>query len=136
MIFKETKLSGAYVIELERLEDERGFFSRSWSQQEFAERRLESRLVECDISFNKKKGTLRGMHYQTAPHAQVKMVRCTMGSIYDVTIDLRSSSPTFKEWVALELSAANHLMFYIPEGLAHGCQTLTDGAVVFYQMSA
>jgi dTDP-4-dehydrorhamnose 3,5-epimerase len=136
MIFKETKLNGVYAIEPERSEDERGFYSRSWSQNEFAERGLESKLVECGISFNKKKGTLRGMHYQASPQAQVKLVRCTMGAIYDVAVDLRPSSPTFKQWFGLELSADNRLMLYIPEGLAHGFQTLADGAEIFYQMSA
>jgi dTDP-4-dehydrorhamnose 3,5-epimerase len=135
MIFKETKLAGAFLIELEKFEDDRGFFARSWSASEFAERGLESRLAECNISFNKKNGTLRGMHYQAAPYGQAKVVRCTMGSIYDVIIDLRTESPTFKQWVGVELSAANRRMLYIPKDFAHGFQTLEDATEVFYQMS-
>src|SRR6185295_9567534 len=99
MLFRETKLAGAFIIELERLEDERGYFALSWSERAFGERGLDARLVECNISFNRKKGTLRGMHYQEAPHGQVKVVRCTRGAIYDVIIDLRPSSLTFKQWV-------------------------------------
>jgi dTDP-4-dehydrorhamnose 3,5-epimerase len=136
MIFRETKLEGAFVVEPKKFEDERGFFAHSWSQREFAERGLDSRLVECSISFNRKRGTLRGMHYQAAPHGQVKLVRCTMGSIYDVIVDLRAGSPTFKQWVGLELTAANRLMLYIPKDFAHGFQTLEDETEVFYQMSA
>lgn len=135
MIFTETKLAGAFVVEPERFEDERGFFARSWSQKEFAERGLALHLVECDISFNKKRGTLRGMHYQVAPHGQAKLVRCTMGAIYDVIIDLRSGSSTFRQWTSVELTARNHLMLYIPKGFAHGFQTLEDDTEVFYQMS-
>src|SRR5438477_12401245 len=104
MVFKETKLAGAFVIELQKFEDERGFFARSWSEKDFAARGLNSRLVECNISFNKKKGTLRGMHYQEGPYGQSKTVRCTMGSIYDIIIDLRPGSPTFKQWVGVELT--------------------------------
>jgi dTDP-4-dehydrorhamnose 3,5-epimerase len=135
MKFEETRLSGAYLLEIELIEDERGFFARTWCEQEFAERGLDSRLVQCNTSFNKKKGTLRGMHYQIAPHAEVKLVRCTMGAIYDVIIDLRADSKTFKQWVGFELTADNRTMLYIPEGFAHGYQTLSDGAEVFYQMS-
>ncbi|HVF50646.1 MAG TPA: dTDP-4-dehydrorhamnose 3,5-epimerase [Pyrinomonadaceae bacterium] len=135
MIITETKLAGAYLIEHERFEDERGFFARSWSQKEFAERGLDSRLVECNISFNLRRATLRGMHYQAAPHAQVKMVRCTRGAIYDCIVDLRPASPTFKEWVAVELTAENRLTLYVPHDFAHGFQTLTDESEVFYQMS-
>jgi dTDP-4-dehydrorhamnose 3,5-epimerase len=136
MIFTETKLKGAFTIELGRFEDERGFFALSWSEKEFAERRLKSRLVECNVSFNKKKGTLRGMHYQERPYGQSKVVRCTMGAVYDVIVDLRPSSPTFKQWVAVELTANNRLAIYIPEEFAHGFQTLEDNSEVFYQMSA
>lgn len=135
MLFKETKLEGCFVIELEKLADERGFFARSWSAEEFARHGLGSDLVECNISSNKHAGTLRGMHYQAAPHGQTKLVRCTMGAIYDVVIDLRSSSPTFKQWVGVELSASNHLMLFIPKDFAHGFQTLEDNSEVFYQMS-
>lgn len=136
MRFEETKLRGAYLIEMERLEDERGFFARTWCEQEFAERGLESRIVQCNTSFNRKRGTLRGMHYQVAPDAEVKLVRCTMGAIYDVIVDLRTDSSTFKQWVGVELTAENRTMLYIPEGFAHGFQTLSDGAEVFYQMSS
>jgi dTDP-4-dehydrorhamnose 3,5-epimerase len=136
MIFRETKLRGAFVIEPERLEDERGFFALSWSREEFAARGLESGLVECNISFNRRKGTLRGMHYQEAPHGQAKLVRCTAGAVYDVVIDLRPSSPTYGQWAGAELSAVNRLMFYVPAGFAHGFQTLADDSEVFYQMSS
>jgi dTDP-4-dehydrorhamnose 3,5-epimerase len=135
LIFTETKLKGAFIIEPERLEDERGFFARTWCSQEFEARGLNPRLVQCNISFNEKKGTLRGMHYQAAPHEEAKLVRCTMGAIYDVIIDLRPESPTFKQWMAVELTAENRRMLYIPEGLAHGFQTLEDNTEVFYQMS-
>ena len=136
MIFKETKLSGAFLLELERFEDERGFFARTWSEKEFAERGLQSFLAECNISFNKKKGTLRGMHYQAPPHGQAKIVRCTKGSIYDVVIDLRNDSPTFKQSVGVQLTASNRLTLYVPIGFAHGFQTLEDDTEVFYQMSS
>ena len=136
MLFTETKLNGAFIIELERFEDTRGFFALSWSAEEFARRNLESQLAECNISQNNKKGTLRGMHYQAHPHGQTKLVRCTMGAIYDVAIDLRASSPTFKQWVGVELSAKNRRMLYIPKGFAHGFQTLEDDSEVFYQMSS
>lgn len=135
MIFTETKLKGVFLIEPERFEDERGFFAHSWSRREFEAHGLDPHLVECNISFNHKRGTLRGMHFQTAPRAQPKLVRCTMGAIYDVAIDLRPESPTFKQWVAAEMTAANRLMFYVPEGFAHGFQTLTDETEVFYQVS-
>lgn len=135
MIFTETKLPGAFVIELERFEDVRGFFALTWSEREFAAHGLNPRLVECNISFNKKKGTLRGLHFQRAPHAQGKLVRCTMGAIYDVIVDLRAESPTFRQWVAVELSAANRRQLYVPEGFAHGFQTLSDDTEVFYQMT-
>jgi dTDP-4-dehydrorhamnose 3,5-epimerase len=135
MIFRETKLKGAFIVELEKFEDERGFFALSWSRRAFAEHGLESQLDECNISFNGKKGTLRGMHYQEGPHGQVKLVRCTMGSIYDVIIDLRSDSPTFKQWIGAELTATNRLMLYVPKDFAHGFQTLEDNAEIAYQMS-
>lgn len=120
----------------EKQGDARGFFARSWSQQEFAELGIEASLVECNISFNKAKGTLRGMHYQAEPHGQAKVVRCTRGAIFDVIIDLRPDSATFKQWVGFELTAQNHLMLYIPRQFAHGFQTLRDQTEVFYQMSS
>jgi dTDP-4-dehydrorhamnose 3,5-epimerase len=135
MIFTETKLKGAFVIEIERLEDERGFFARSWCKREFANHGLNPNLVQCSVSFNRARGTLRGMHYQRAPHQEIKIVRCTAGAIYDVIIDLRSDSPTFTHWAAVELTAANHRMLYVPEDFAHGFQTLEDNTEVFYQMS-
>ncbi|NET24741.1 dTDP-4-dehydrorhamnose 3,5-epimerase [Okeania sp. SIO1I7] len=135
MRFTETKLKGAYIIEPELIQDERGFFARSWCQKEFTERGLNPHLVQCNVSFNLKKGTLRGMHYQAKPHEEAKLVRCTMGAIYDVIIDIRPESPTFKEWVAVELTTENRKMLYIPEGFAHGFQTLVDNTEVFYQMS-
>ena len=135
MIFVEMKLAGAYLVKLEPHEDERGFFALSWSEKEFASRGLESRVVECNVSFNRKKGTLRGMHYQAAPYGQVKLVRCTRGAIFDVIVDLRPSSPTFKQWVGIELSEENHCALYMPRDFAHGFQTLTDNVEIFYQMS-
>lgn len=135
MIFSETKLKGAFIIEPERLEDERGFFARTWCQREFEAHGLDPHLVQCNISFNKKRGTLRGMHFQVSPHAEAKLVRCTMGAIYDVILDLRPDSPTYKRWLALELTAENRKTLYIPKGLAHGFQTLADNTEVFYQMS-
>ena len=135
MIFTETKLKGAFIIELELREDERGFFARSWCRQEFEVHGLNIRLAQCNISFNKRKGTLRGMHYQLAPHAEAKLVRCTRGAIYDVIIDLRPDSSTFKQWISLELSAENHRMLYVPEGFAHGYQTLENNTEIFYQVS-
>src|SRR5438477_1316903 len=135
MIFTETKLKGVFLIELERHEDERGFFARSWSLSEFEARSLDFRIVESNISFNKQKGTLRGMHYQAAPFGQAKLVRCTSGAVFDCVIDLRSNSETFTQWVAVELTARNGLMVYLPEGFAHGFQTLEDDTEIFYEMS-
>jgi dTDP-4-dehydrorhamnose 3,5-epimerase len=136
MIFHETKLQGAFVIEPERFDDERGFFSRTWSQREFEAHGLDTNLVESNSSLSLKKGTLRGMHYQAPPNAQAKLVRCTRGSIYDVIIDLRADSQGFKQWEAVELSVENGLLLYIPQGFAHGFQTLVDDTEVFYQVSA
>ena len=135
MIFTETKLAGAFVIELERREDQRGFFARTFCQQEFEAHGLKTQVVQCNVSFNKRKGTLRGMHYQAAPFAEAKLVRCTSGSIYDVIIDLRPASATFKQYFAVELSAENGRMLYIPEDFAHGFQTLRDDTEVSYQMA-
>jgi dTDP-4-dehydrorhamnose 3,5-epimerase len=135
MIFTETNLKSAFLIEPELRADERGFFARTWCQREFEAYGLQTRWVQCNISFNKKKGTLRGMHYQVAPYAEAKLVRCTRGAIYDVIIDLRYDSPTFKQWQAVNLTADNRQMLFIPEGFAHGFQTLEDNTEVFYQMS-
>lgn len=135
MIFTETKIKGAFVIKMEKLEDNRGFFARSWCCQEFERLGLNHKLVQCNISFNCKKGTLRGMHYQASPYEETKLIRCTRGAIYDVIIDIRPDSQTFKQWVAVELTDDNHKLLYVPEGMAHGFQTLTDNSEVFYQMS-
>ena len=135
MKFTETKLKGAYVIEVEPLADERGFFARSWCQKEFAEHDLNANLVQCNISFNLKKGTLRGMHYQAKPYQEAKLIRCTRGAIYQVVIDIRPDSFTFKQYVAVELTAENRKMLYVPKGMASGFQTLMDDTEVFYQMA-
>lgn len=119
----------------ERKADLRGFFARTWCAKEFASAGLNSKLVQCSISFNEKRGTLRGLHYQAAPHAEDKLVRCTRGAIYDVIVDLRPDSATYRRWHAEELTADNRRMLYVPLGVAHGFQTLTDHAEVFYQMS-
>jgi len=135
MLFNETRLKGAFLVDLQIEEDERGFFSRSWCQNEFIEHGLNPSLVQCNVSFNLRKGTLRGMHYQVEPFPEAKLVRCTMGMIYDVIIDLRPESPTFKDWFGVELSDENRQGLYIPFGFAHGFQTLVDNSEVFYQMS-
>lgn len=135
MIFLETGLAGAVLIEPERQEDARGFFARTWCQREFTDHGLNARLVQCNVSFNKKRGTLRGMHYQVAPHEEAKLVRCTRGSLYDVMIDLRPASPTFKKHVGVVLTDQSRKMLYVPEGCAHGFQTLEDETEMFYQMS-
>ena len=136
MIFIATTLPGAFVIEPERYEDERGFLARAWSAHEFKAQGIAAPCAECNISYNPHKGTLRGMHFQRPPHAQAKLVHCTRGAIYDVIIDLRADSPTFKRWLGVELTAENRLMLYVPEGLAHGFQTLVDDTELYYQMSA
>ena len=135
MKFIETELKGAFIVEPERLKDERGFFARTWCKKEFEQHELFADLVQCNISFNRRKGTLRGMHFQIAPHEESKLVRCTMGAIYDVIIDLRPNSPTFKRWVSVELTTENRKMLFIPEGFGNGFITLTDNTEVFYQMS-
>jgi dTDP-4-dehydrorhamnose 3,5-epimerase len=135
LIFQETELKGAFQIEAEELRDERGFFARVWCQQEFAAHGLNPKLAQCSISFNRKKGTLRGMHYQVAPHEEAKLVRCTRGAIHDVIIDLRPESATFKRHYATVLSYANRRMLYIPERFAHGFQTLEDDTEVLYLIS-
>ena len=135
MIFRETILKGAFVIEMEKFEDKRGFFARAWCQKEVEANGLVSRVVQTNISFNKKRGTLRGMHYQVAPYEQIKLVRCTRGAIYDVIIDLRPDSPTFRKWTGVELTAENYTMLYVPENFAHGFQTLEDNTEVTYQVS-
>jgi|SoiMethySBSTD1v2_1073268.scaffolds.fasta_scaffold76936_3 dTDP-4-dehydrorhamnose 3,5-epimerase len=135
MIFRETDLNGVFIIEPEIIQDDRGFFACSWTPREFDEHGLNARLRQCNISFNKRSGTVRGMHFQNKPHQEAKLVRCTQGAIYDVAIDLRSDSPTRYQWVGAELTSDNHRMLYIPEGFAHGYQTLADSTEIFYQMS-
>ena len=135
MIFHPTALSGAYRIETQLIGDERGYFARTWAQDEFTAHGLETALSQCNTSFNHKRGTLRGMHYQAPPHGEVKLVRCTRGAIFDVMVDLRPDSPSFLQWYGAELSADNCQMLYIPRGFAHGFQTLSDGAEVYYMVS-
>jgi dTDP-4-dehydrorhamnose 3,5-epimerase len=135
MIFLPSHLSGAYVIEPQRLEDERGFFARTFCQAEFTAHGLKSNFVQCNVSFNIRRGTLRGMHYQAQPHEEAKLVRCTQGAIFDVIIDLRKDSETYKQWLGVELTAVERRMLYVPQGFAHGFQTLEDNSEVFYQMA-
>ncbi len=146
MLFTETKLKGAYIIEPEKFEDDRGFFARTFCRKEFESHGLNPNIVQCNISYNRKKGTLRGMHYQAAPYEEAKLVSCIRGAIYDVIIDLRPDSPTYRQWVAVTLYGFNfsthslihsstHKLLYIPEDFAHGFLTLEDDTEVFYQMS-
>jgi dTDP-4-dehydrorhamnose 3,5-epimerase len=135
MEFVPLLLSGAYLVELKPVHDERGFFARTWCTDEFKKRGLSTKLAQCAISYNGRRGTLRGMHYQAEPYAEAKLVRCSAGAIYDVIVDLRQGSATYRQWLAVELTAANHKMIYIPEGFAHGFQTLADDSEVFYQIS-
>lgn len=135
MHFSATPLAGACLIDPNLISDERGFFARTYCRSEFEEKGLNSDLVQCNISFNKRRGTLRGMHYQKAPYAEAKLVRCTQGAIYDVIIDLRSSSQTYTRWYGVELTAKNRRALYVPEGFAHGFLTLEDNTEILYQMS-
>lgn len=135
MLFQTTPLPGVFILEPERKEDDRGFFARTWCEKEFAAHGLETRFVQCSISFNHKSGTVRGMHYQAPPHEETKVVRCTAGAIYDVVLDLRTGSPTYGIWTAAELTATNRRAFYIPKGCAHGLQTLADDTDILYMIS-
>ncbi len=135
MLFKQTHLSGAFIIEPELIEDHRGFFTSTWIASEFREHGLNDQLAQCNIAFNTRRGTIRGMHFQNKPYQEAKLARCTRGAIYDVAIDLRPDSPTRYQWVAAELTFENRRLLYIPEGFAHGYQTLTDDAEVLYQIS-
>ena len=135
MIFTKTKLKGIYLLDPRRFEDERGFFAPSFSAAEFAARGMESVFVESNISYSRCRGTLRGMHYQAAPHGQAKLVRCTRGAVYDVAVDLRPDSPTYRQWVGVELTAENRRMLYLPGDCGHGFQTLVDDTEVFYMVS-
>ena len=135
MNFIETALSGAYLIDLARIEDARGFFARAWSERELSNHELETRIAQCNLSFNKHRGTLRGMHFQRPPHAEVKLVRCIKGALYDVIVDLRPGSQTFRRWLGVELDEQNRRMLYVPRGFAHGFQTMSDDTEVFYMIS-
>ena len=135
MIFTQTVLPGVFLVDPERHADERGFFARTYSADEFAAHGLDPRVEQCSMSYNPRTGTLRGMHYQREPHGEVKLVRCTMGAVYDVVVDLRPASPTYCQWVGVELTAENRRMLYVPEGCAHGFLTLVDQTEVFYQIS-
>ena len=134
MIFTGTALAGAFIVDIEPREDARGYFARSFCREEFARHGLPTDVAQCNVSFNRRKGTLRGMHYQIRPKAEAKLVRCTRGAVHDVIVDLREGSPTWGRWVAVELSEGNSRMLYVPEGFAHGFQSLVDDAEVFYQM--
>jgi dTDP-4-dehydrorhamnose 3,5-epimerase len=136
MKFSETHLPGAHLIELERRQDDRGWFARAWCREEFAERGLSAELLQCNLSHNATRGALRGLHWQAAPHAEIKVVRCVTGAAHDVLLDLRPDSPTFKQSFSTELSEANGRALYVPEGIAHGFQTLADNTTLFYQMSS
>jgi len=133
--FIETELAGAYVLELDRHVDERGFFARVWCRDEFADLGLTAELAQCSISRNTRAGTLRGLHFQRPPHEEAKLVRCTSGAIYDVIVDLRSASATHGRWISVELDAVGGRSLYVPEGFAHGFQTLVDDTDVLYMMS-
>jgi dTDP-4-dehydrorhamnose 3,5-epimerase len=135
MIFTEMRLKGAFVIDPERLTDDRGFFARTYCEREFEARGLHTRWVQCSLSFNRKKGTLRGLHWQAAPHEEIRVVRCVQGAVYDVIVDLRDHSPTCREWVAVELTDENRRALYVPKGFAHGYQTLENDAEMLYMMS-
>jgi len=135
VIVEETELAGAYVLEVERREDDRGFFARVWCADELAAAGLDPRISQINVGFNLRRGTLRGLHFQRAPHAEVKLVRCTAGAVYDVIVDLRPESPTHRRWVGVELTAENHRQLYVPAGFAHGYQTLTDSAEISYLTS-
>jgi dTDP-4-dehydrorhamnose 3,5-epimerase len=134
VIFTETTLKGAWIVDLQQIHDNRGFFARSFCRDEFAARGLKTEVAQCNVSFNKLRGTLRGMHFQLTPKAEAKLVRCTRGAVHDVIIDLRAESATYCRWTAVELTGDNHRALYIPEGFAHGFQTLVDDSEVFYQM--
>lgn len=135
MIFTETKLNGAFLIDLEPVKDQRGFFGRAWCRREFEEHGLVPNFVQANISYNRKKGTLRGMHYQTEPFSEDKLVRCISGAIVDVIIDLRPDCSTYGEWFGVELTAKNHKALYVPKEFAHGFLTTEDETEVFYMVS-
>jgi dTDP-4-dehydrorhamnose 3,5-epimerase len=135
MIFTETEIPRAFIIDIERREDHRGFFARSWCLKEFESHGLNPDIIQINVGYNVSKGTLRGMHFQLSPYQEVKLVRCTMGAVFDVIVDLRPDSSMHKKWIGVELTEENHLMLYIPEGCAHGYQTLVDNSEIYYQTS-
>lgn len=135
MIFTETKLKGVQILKPEKLADERGFFARSFDSEIFKEKGLNPNVRQCNMSYNKKKGTLRGMHFQLPPYQEAKYLRCIRGKIYDVVVDLRQKSETYKQWISVELSAENYKMIYVPEGCVNGFQALTDEVELSYQVS-
>ena len=135
MRFTAASINGAYVVEPEPRSDDRGFFARQWCRDEFAQAGLSAAFVQCNGSFSKRMGTLRGMHYQTAPHEEIKLIRCIRGAVFDVVIDLRSSSPTYKQWFGIELTADNRKMLYVPAGCAHGYLTMADESEVLYPVT-
>jgi dTDP-4-dehydrorhamnose 3,5-epimerase len=136
MIFTETPLVGAFIIDIAAIQDERGFFARTWAPEEFESRGLDATLVQCNLAWNQRKGTLRGMHFQRPPFEEVKIVRCTRGALLDVIVDLRRESPTFRQWTSVALDADSRRMLYVPKGFAHGYETLTDDVEVYYHVSA
>jgi dTDP-4-dehydrorhamnose 3,5-epimerase len=135
VLLSETPVEGVFVVESQRIEDERGYFARTFAVEEFEERGLAARVVQCSTSFNMSAGTLRGLHYQAAPHGEAKLVRCTRGAIFDVAVDLRASSSTYLRWFGTDLTGDNGRALFVPEGCAHGFQTLADASEVLYQIS-
>jgi dTDP-4-dehydrorhamnose 3,5-epimerase len=135
MIFRPTRLKDAFTIDLEKSVDERGFFARAWCAREFEEHGLNPRLVQANIGYSEKRGTVRGMHYQLAPYEEAKLVRCIRGAIHDVIVDLRPDSPTYRQWLGVELNADNRRMLYVPESFAHGYLTLANDTETLYQVS-
>jgi dTDP-4-dehydrorhamnose 3,5-epimerase len=133
--FTELELAGVFLIELERIEDERGFFARAWGADELEERGLESRVAQCNLSLSGKSGTIRGLHFQRPPYEEVKLIRCLHGAFHDVVVDLRSDSSSYKRWLGVDLTAENRRMLYVPKGFAHGFQTLVDNTEAFYMVS-
>jgi len=135
MIFTPSTLAGALIVDVARLEDERGFFGRSFCEAEFAAQGVAVHMRQCSISYNARRGTLRGLHYQTPPHEEAKLVRCTAGAIFDVIVDIRPVSPTYRRWFGVELTAANRRALFVPEGFAHGFISLTEDSEVLYMIS-
>ena len=135
MIFNKTHIKDVFIVDLDKREDDRGFFARAWCKKEFEEHGIDSNFVQANVSFNDKKGTLRGMHYQISPHEETKLIRCIRGAIYDCIVDLRPDSPTYKESIGVELTAENRRLFVVPKGFGHGYLTLVDNSEVFYQVS-